>query len=264
MKTKMIGAYLIKHIESGKFYVGSSKDINKRILNHYYNLNNGTHHNSNLQDLWNNDGSFTQTFFVTGNRQTAFELEQKIINDNRNSKLMLNIGLSVSGGDNITLHPNKSVILDKIKAGVLDRYSKMTVAEKKEKHGKNGENNPMYGKSHTEEARLKIRKANLGITRRSGYHLTEECKKLLSEKAKLRTGDKNSFYGMKHTDEYKKNASIRMKSKNFLPGNSRSVIINGEKFVSLMAAARFLNVSQALIIYRIKSNLPKYNHYAYI
>lgn len=47
-----------------------------------------------------------------------------------------------------------------------------------------GENNPMYGKTHTKEVKMK-----------------------LSNAAKLRVGDKNPFFGKKHSDETKQKQS---------------------------------------------------------
>lgn len=38
---------------------------------------------------------------------------------------------------------------------------------------------------------------------RKGEHLSEEAKQKLSEKAKLRTGEKNGFFGRHHTEEFK-------------------------------------------------------------
>jgi group I intron endonuclease len=46
-----------------------------------------------------------------------------------------------------------------------------------------------------------------------GVRLSEKHKIILSNMAKLRVGDKNSFYGKTHTDEYKKESSNRMKGK---------------------------------------------------
>lgn len=58
-----------------------------------------------------------------------------------------------------------------------------------------GENNPFYGKKHTEETKLLISKAN------SGRKHTEEAKRKMSEQRK---GEKHYFYGKKHTEETKR------------------------------------------------------------
>lgn len=55
-----------------------------------------------------------------------------------------------------------------------------------------GENNPFYGKHHTEETKQKISIANTGLRR------TDEYRK---QKQDSMMGNKNHFYGKHHTDE---------------------------------------------------------------
>lgn len=47
------GIYQIKHNESGKVYVGSSKNIEGRWRTHRYDLNRNAHHCTHLQHAWN-------------------------------------------------------------------------------------------------------------------------------------------------------------------------------------------------------------------
>jgi hypothetical protein len=48
----------------------------------------------------------------------------------------------------------------------------------------------------------------------------------MSEMAKLRTGDKNPFYGKKHSEKTKKQISDKNKGK-YMGGMERPVIIDG-------------------------------------
>jgi len=50
------GIYYIKHIESGRVYVGSSEDIDKRFKEHNLNLKANRHHCRYLQNCWNKYG----------------------------------------------------------------------------------------------------------------------------------------------------------------------------------------------------------------
>jgi group I intron endonuclease len=40
---KNIGVYIVTHIDSGKTYIGASRNLNKRRYHHYRELHNGTH-----------------------------------------------------------------------------------------------------------------------------------------------------------------------------------------------------------------------------
>jgi hypothetical protein len=99
-----------------------------------------------------------------------------------------------SGGDTLTNHPEKENI-KQITKTINDNFSKMTSEEKKNKYGKSGEKNGMFGKTHSEEARKNISEKNKGKTPKNlGNPCSDETKKKISEFAKTRTGNKNSFY----------------------------------------------------------------------
>lgn len=61
MKT---GIYKILNTVSGKFYIGSALDINKRWRQHRNSLDNGQHRNVHLQRSWDKYGSFVFEFLV--------------------------------------------------------------------------------------------------------------------------------------------------------------------------------------------------------
>ena len=67
-----------------------------------------------------------------------------------------------------------------------------------------GENNPFYGKHHTDEVKDKIRQCRIGTK------ASDETKNKLSE---LRRGESNSFYGKHHTKETKQKLSDLRKGK---------------------------------------------------
>lgn len=48
-----IGAYLLIVRYTGKFYVGSTRDLKTRLERHFRELRANTHGNKNLQELWN-------------------------------------------------------------------------------------------------------------------------------------------------------------------------------------------------------------------
>lgn len=78
--------------------------------------------------------------------------------------------------------------------------------------GKNrsGENNPMFGKTHTEEVKERISKANKKNTYRQGKTHTEETKNKIREKA---IGRASPIKGKKRSEEFCKKVSEGKKGK---------------------------------------------------
>lgn len=58
------GVYFIKDLVNGMYYVGSSKDLSKRLETHMKQLSNGTHFNSHLQNCFNKHGEENFVFKV--------------------------------------------------------------------------------------------------------------------------------------------------------------------------------------------------------
>ena len=75
----MIGIYSIKHIESGKQYIGSSIDIKRRWIGHRVDLRRGGHHSRSLQRSWNKYGESGFCFEVLElcEEEKLIQLEQK-------------------------------------------------------------------------------------------------------------------------------------------------------------------------------------------
>lgn len=78
----------------------------------------------------------------------------------------------------------------------------------KERRSMEGENNPMYGKHHSEETKIKMRDRRCSEEQkrkmsefRTGKRLSEETKRKLSE---MFSGKNNSFFGKHHSEETKR------------------------------------------------------------
>lgn len=63
-KNIIMGIYQIKNLVNGKFYIGSSKDINKRFSQHKNMLNKNSHHSIALQRAWNKYGAINFDFLI--------------------------------------------------------------------------------------------------------------------------------------------------------------------------------------------------------
>ena len=258
-----IGVYVITELKTGCFYIGSTGNIIKRLNKHWRDLINGAHHNSRFQSLWNNGArEFNVSFSTIASRDGAYKLEEKMIKFFKDSNLLLNIGLSSVGGDNLTKNPNRVEIIDRIANSVRARIKSSSPDELKIKFGRNGERNGMFGRTHTPETLAKLRLINIGNQYCLGKKLSDERRLKISNFAKTRTGEKNPFYGRKHSAETL--AKISAVNRNKLPPNTRKVSVDGELYESATAASRALGTVTATILHRIKSKNPKYKDYHYI
>lgn len=134
------GIYKITNEITGKFYIGSTKDIDWRWHVHKHDLRAGTHCNPKLQHSWNFYGEDKFSFMVLeeveSDQQKLFEREQYYLDTFKPyiRGMGYNISPTADGGDNITYHPNRAAFIEKMS----DICS--------------GEGNPMFGRTHTNDA----------------------------------------------------------------------------------------------------------------
>lgn len=226
------GIYKIVNLKNGKFYLGSSKNIKRRWYIHKSSLKHNKHHCTYLQRSWNKHGGQNFSFEVIKEMPGATEPELLAEEAKLTSELkpQYNIG-SVGGGDNLTNNPNREEIIEKIVISMKERISKMTEQERKEKLGHPGDKNPNW-----QGGISKYYCVDCGIEIYYGSSRCMDCSK---------KGDRNPFYGKRHTKEYKTQASNRMKGK--LPTNTNPVAIDGIEYISQAEAARKLGVSMGSI-----------------
>ena len=78
-KRKVLGIYKIVNKVNGKYYVGSSNDIQLRWRKYKSDLNNQNHVNEHLQHSWNKYGSNNFEFSIVEelSKEKLMEVEQK-------------------------------------------------------------------------------------------------------------------------------------------------------------------------------------------
>lgn len=134
------GIYKITNTVNGKFYIGSSADIDKRWYDHKRELTLNVHTNPKLQHSWNKHGKDKFVFdvieVVDSDQQKLFEREQYYLDTLKpyEREIGYNICPIAQGGDNITHNPNKDAFIERMQIVT------------------SGENNGMFGKFHTTEA----------------------------------------------------------------------------------------------------------------
>jgi group I intron endonuclease len=141
------GVYKILNRKTGKFYIGSSKDIKIRWRDHRRALKKGTHINPLLQRAWNKTGKDHFDFIVLEEcvPDLCLEREQHYLDTLKPFRgVGYNIGKTAGGGDNITNHPDRAKFIEKMK-----QLTK-------------GELNGMYGKEHSETTRELQREKSVG------------------------------------------------------------------------------------------------------
>ena len=263
------GIYKIVNIINGKFYIGSTKNIKERCAEHFNRLKNNSHHSVKFQndyDIYGRDAFVCEVieeipYEGGANREKMYEREQYWI-DKLDAK---NKGYNIADskfGDALTHHPLRENIIERITNTARKNISEMTPEERKEKWGQNGALNGMYGRHRTDEERKHLSEVNKGRTPpNKGKHHSEETKKKLS-KARIESGiakgEKNPFYGKHHSEETKKKLSEYQKGKK--PSNRRKVLADGILFESVHDCARYYNVCDGTVIYRIKSTRWNLNY----
>ncbi len=264
------GTYKIKNTKDNRCYFGSSKNIDKRWQTHKQQLNTNKHHNIFLQRAWNKYGE-TSFEFIKIEELPESELlisEQILLDENLNS---YNIGKNASGGDNLSNHPKRTEIIEKILKGLVKRYENQTPEQKEQTSIKlRGENNPNFGNKWNDQQRLAQK------NRRTGKKASETTIKKISlnsiemwakegfkeKQQENRTGEKNGFYGKIHSQETKEylskkqkenHQSLSIEEKRKRIPSMIMVSIDGILYNSLTEASKALNVNRQTIANRVKS-----------
>lgn len=250
------GIYKIVNTLNGKTYVGSTKDFQKRWKEHFNDLEKQQHSSIKLQRSYNKHG---KNVFVCEiieeipyEKDKILEREQYWIDTLNSKENGYNIA-DASFGDILTNHPLREEIINKIKKTLRDKISAMSEEERKEKWGKPGDKNGMYGRHRTEEEKRHLSKINKGRTSVfKGKHHSEETKRKLSEMRKgQNTDEKNPFYDKQHSEETKKRLSEMNKGR--IPPNRRKVKVDEQIFESVTECSKHFGVCQGTVLFRIKS-----------
>ena len=230
------GIYSIINTINNKMYIGSSKHLSKRKTRHFYDLRNNKHHNVILQRAFEKYGETSFTFEVIEycSEEELFKLEQYYIDTLAPE---YNIG-SVGGGDNLTNNPNRLLIIEKIRAGVIRKNSMLTKEERLDRWSMPGSSNPNW-KGGVSSPLCPICEVN---------HMAPNAE--TCSFCRNRSGEANPFYGKKHTEE-----SLKKMSQSKLGTSNQTCWRpvsdgNGNTWESVSSAAKELGLSESTITVR--------------
>lgn len=178
-----IGVYKITNIITGKFYIGSSKNIEARLKGHFKDLETNTHGNKHLQNSYNKYGKevfITEILEITTlenlRSKEDYYIKQTKCYD-RNIGYNIAKGAVGSGSDYFT-----EETLQKLRQPKSEEMKKkLRETFKRNGHSK-GEKNPNYGKHWSEKwkieqsKRLKNNPKLAKAKRFTGKHHTDNSK----------------------------------------------------------------------------------------
>jgi group I intron endonuclease len=190
----MEGIYCIEHISSGRKYYGSSMNVEKRLRQHQTDLQKQKHHNIQLQRAVDKHSLADFNFYLIeetqfNNKQLLLKLEQEYIDNNANGYNMA----PANGGDCISQHPNRELIVEKIRQSTLTRNLQLTSKERKVKYGRVGSTNGNWKNGGISHKLCPICNTN---------KISASSKKC--GKCRDRTKENNPFYNKHHSEETKR------------------------------------------------------------
>jgi len=168
------------------------------------------------------------------------------------------IAIDENGGDNFTNHPNREQLRKKMSIINKEISNRPEIKRKRSKNS-SGENNRMYGKKHTCEAKEKNRQAHLGKYEGEnnpmfGHIYTEETLKKLS---KPKTEEHKQKLSKPKTEEHKQKLSKSRIEKGSSKGKNNGMF--GKSFYSVWLEKFGKEIADQKYI-QWKENLKKRNN----
>lgn len=174
------GIYKIINIQNGKCYIGSSKNLKKRLNGHRRSLTKCDHHSILLQRSWNKYGEENFEFEIIEecSIDVLLEREQHWMDETKCYDKKFGYNILPNAGSSVGRK-----VSEKTK-------KKLSIAAKMQKSNRfrmKGKNSAAYGKRHS-----------------------IEWKEMMSDRM---AGNKNPFYGRKHSEETKRKIGNTNKDK---------------------------------------------------
>lgn len=233
--------YKIENKITKESYIGSTVNFRKRVFTHKLKLKKNCHSSKLLQESYNKYGVDNFDYVIISECENFREVEQKLLNE---TKYVLNARRVATGGDMISNHINKDLIIKK-SIEIL----------------RNCKQSPRYGDKNSNWRG--------GISKTScldcgsiinGFNL--RCRKCFYKQRDI-SGAKNPFYNKHHSEETKE----KIRKKNLGKKNiaqSKPLLIHGIEYGNLSEASIALGINLTTIRHRVISANPKFIEYKYL
>lgn len=158
------GVYQIENVNTGKKYIGSSNQIERRFYLHKWDLRRGKHHSTTLQRAWNKYGenSFIFTVLLYCSEGMRHIYEQLILDALQTYKPENGYNICI---DAQAAGKGRVWTAEQRHAKSIERKGKKVSAQTYQNllsSRKHGADHPMFGKHHTAESLKKISDALTG------------------------------------------------------------------------------------------------------
>lgn len=265
--------YRIFNNQNNRFYIGSTKNFQKRKARHIRELKQNIHHNQFLQRDFNKCGTESFDFIVIKevDNELLLQEEDLVIKKHWGNELLYNLSDSASGGDTLSNHPNKEDIIRRRNKTHQDWLGTLSKEQKVELFSRFGSDNHMTGKHHSRELIEQQRVANKGRCPPNkgktnmemfGEERTKEIANLFRQNLPDYAGRNNPFYGKKHDAESRlKNSTAHLGKKT--DSQCKPIQIDNVCFKSLGDANLLTGTPIPTIRWRVKSRNPKFSNYQY-
>lgn len=205
-------AYALLHPSSGKAYVGSTRDLYKRLNQHRTRLLAGQHKNKGLQEAFDKDPRFDLRYVPAKDKIAALTIEQELLDKLHPTGNLFNIGLDA------TNHQRGRPVSDDVKR-ILKKKTEEQFSTCEAR------------KKHSEISKEKWKDQNYRENR-SVRTLTDDLKRTLSEAGKSAWSNPESREKILHHRQSEEFRDLIRKMK------SKPVVIDGITFPSAVAAGK--------------------------
>lgn len=230
------GAYILR-FRSGFFYVGSTDNFARRRMEHEGGFNRSNHVNRRLLDAYLDSGAYSFDWSPTDDRESAYRLEQALINEHRNNPLLLNFEKIVAVRD--------SAVSAKISETLMGHA---VTDETRRKIGEARKGNQDWlGRTHSDSSKLKMSESQRGNTNAKGHVVSAECREKIRQ----------THLGRKHSDEARLKVSLNSTA-------VKRISIDGVEYRSITEAAKATNVKHDTIRRRCMDARPEWSGYRFI